>query len=230
MQTICFLRKIVMTTFLLLCGIPLYAQIERCEIIRLKDAIVISEYLYSPRHDSCYFEGNHYICFDGKTVLFKNYTDYNGYLIRDYGSNVDIPECLTNGEENKVEDKPVHWFNYDGSYNLEYSEHERRELWRVLSNDFYKRAGKKSIYVVYHFEGEIVMYKMRRKIILKPGYADEFFTLKPVKTSKLAVLKKAERLRSLTAEEAKSMKLEKIDNSYIWLHFGSDIIVGTTNL
>lgn len=197
---------------------PMQAQIVRCEIIRLKDAIVISEYPPCPRLDSTYVEGNHYICFDGKTVLFKNFTDYNGFLIHRYGSNVDIPECLTNGKENKVEDKPVHWLNYDGSYNLEYSEFERRELRRVLSNDIYKRTGKKSLYVAYAFDGEIVVYKMRKKILLYEGFKDEFCAFKSLKMSKFAVLKKAERLRSLTKEEAKSMHLKRTGNSSIFLH------------
>jgi len=193
---------------------PIQAQIEQCEILYLKDAIVISEYLPCPRHalDSFYVEGNLYICFDGKRVIIRGDANYNRSLIRRYGANVDIPECLKNSEE---WDNLVDWFNYDGSYNLDFSKHLRREYKRVLSNDFYKRAGKKSIYVVYHFEGEIVMYKMKRKIILWKGFRDPIYTLKTVKSSKFAVLKKAERLRSLTEEEVKSMKLKKTDNNYI---------------
>ena len=40
---------------------PIQAQVERYEILHLKDAIVISEYLPCPRLDSTYIEGNHYL-------------------------------------------------------------------------------------------------------------------------------------------------------------------------
>ena len=43
------------------------------------------------------------------------------------------------------------------------------------------------------------------------------FTLKPLKLSKFAVLKRADMLRSLTVEEIRSMKLKKYENNYIKL-------------
>ena len=60
---------------------PMQAQIVRCEIIRLKDAIVISEYPPCPRLDSTYIDGDHYIYFNAKKVNFKMYSNYNKYLI-----------------------------------------------------------------------------------------------------------------------------------------------------
>lgn len=142
------------------------------------------------------------------------YSNYNKYLIDRHGTNVYIPECLLKTEDEPIED--LLDFNY--SYNLHYSEHERWSPWirgRVESNDCYKRTGKKTLYVVYAFEGEIVMYKMRKKIVVKEGFKDDIYVLKPKKSSKFAVLKKADKLRSLTTEEAKSMNLKKIEKSYI---------------
>ena len=198
---------------------PIQAQIEKCEILHLKDAIVICEFTPLSPFDTTYVEGDHYICYDGKTVFFEIYADNNSYLISDHESNVNIPECLTNGEENKAEDKYVHWLTYDYSYNLQYSEYERRVMLRgIVCKDCYKRAGKKNLYVAYAFEGDIVMYKMRKKIVIEQGFKDDIYVLKPKKSSRFAVLKKADKLRSLTMEEAKSLRLKKNDKSFIHLY------------
>jgi hypothetical protein len=205
------------TLFFLFWGIisPIKAQIEQCEVKILTDAIVIGEYLPCPRIDSVYVEGNHYICFDGRTFPFRINASFNKALISHLESNVCIPECLKT-----IGDDPIlDYLLYDYSYNLKYSKHERRNLEKrgqlLESNDIYKRFGKKKKYVAYSFEGEIVMYKTKRKIVLSNGFEDPVIVLKPTKSSKFAVLKKAEKLRSLTIEEAKSMKLEKDDKSYI---------------
>ena len=198
---------------------PIHAQIEKCEILHLKDAIVICEFTPLSPFDTTYVEGDHYICYDGKTVFFEINADNNSYLIRQHESNVNIPECLTNEEENKAEDKYVHWLTYDYSYYLQYSEYERREMVRgIVCKDCYKRTGKKSVYVAYAFDGEIVMYRMRRKILIHKGLKDVCYTWKPLKLSKFAILKKADKLRSLTMEEAKSLRLKKIDKSFIHLY------------
>ena len=75
---------------------PIKAQIEQCDIIKLKDAIVIGEYLPCTPRDSVYVEGNHYICFDGKKVPFITYASFNKSLIKRLESNISIPECLKN--------------------------------------------------------------------------------------------------------------------------------------
>lgn len=193
---------------------PIHAQVERYEILHLTDAIVICEYLPHPRLDTTYVEGNVFIYFNGRTVPFKTYSDYNKYLIADHGSNVYIPECLLKTEEEPIEN----WLDYNYSYNLNYSEHNRWSPWikgSIESNDFYKRAGKKTLYVVFAFEGEIVMYKMKRKIIFAYGFNDGIYKVKDTKSSKFAVLKKAEKLRSLTTEEANSMHLKKVEINHI---------------
>ena len=193
---------------------PMQAQVEKYEILHLKDAIVISEYLPCPRLDSTYIDGDHYIYFNAKKVNFKMYSNYNKYLIDRHGTNVYIPECLLKTEDEPIED----WLDHNYSYNLNYSEHEGGSPWikgRVESNDIYKRAGKKNLYVVYAFEGDIVMYKMRKKIVIEQGFKDDIFVLKPKKSSKFVVLKKAEKLRSLTTEEAKSLHLKKVEKTHI---------------
>ena len=75
---------------------PLKAQIEQCDIVRLKDAIVIGEYLPCTPRDSVYVEGNHYICFDGKKVPFVTYASFNKSLTKRLESNISIPEYLKN--------------------------------------------------------------------------------------------------------------------------------------
>jgi hypothetical protein len=194
---------------------PMKAQIEQCEVLKLTGAIVISEYLPCSRLDSCYVEGNHYIFFDGRTMPFIINASFNKFLINRYKTNTSIPECLSTIEEDPILD----YLLYDYTYNLKYSKHERRNLEKrgqlLESTDIYKRLGKKKIYVVYSFDGEIAMYKMRRKIVLHKGFEDPIFILKSTKASKFAVLKKAESLRSLTLEEIHSMNLEKDENSYI---------------
>ena len=203
-------------TLFLLCFIvtPLHAQIEQCEVVHLTNAIVISEYLPCPRLDSFYVEGNHFIYVYGKAMHFKPYSDYNKYLIDHFETNVYIPECLHTTKEDPI----LHSLLNDYSYNLLYSVHERinHEIkGRLDSNDFYRQTGKKKLYVAYSFEGEIVMYKMRRKIMLEQGFEDPIFSLRPSKSSKFAVLKKAGRLRSLTMEEANAMNLKKVEKRHI---------------
>ena len=195
--------------------VPLKAQIEQCEIIKLTDAIVISEYLPCPRLDSVYVQGNHYICFDGRIIPFIIYASFNKDLIKRLESNTYIPECLK-----KLDDDPiVDYLLYDYTYNLKYSKHERQNQevrgQLIESDDIYKRHGKKKLYVVYSFEGEIVMYKTKRKTLLFKGFEDPVFTLKPLKLSKFAILKKAKGLRSLTTGEVRSMNLEKYEKRYI---------------
>jgi len=195
--------------------VPLKAQIEQCEIIKLTDAIVISEYLPCPRLDSVYVQGNHYICFDGRIIPFIIYASFNKDLIKRLESNTYIPECLK-----KLDDDPiVDYLLYDYTYNLKYSKHERQNQevrgQLIESSDIYKLHGKKKLYVVYALEGEIVIYKTRGKTVIHTGFKDPIFTLKPLKLSKFSVLKKAEMLRSLTIEEARSMNLEKYEKSYI---------------
>ena len=87
----------------------------------------------------------------------------------------------------------------------------------IESEDIYKRRGKKKLYVVYCLEGEVVLYKTKRKTVIHTGFKDPIFTLKPLKLSKFAVLKRADMLRSLTVEEIRSMKLKKYENNYIKL-------------
>ncbi len=192
------------------------AQIEQCEIIHLTDAVVISEYLPCSlyRLDSLYVESKHYICYNDRKEIFKIYSSFNKYLTDHFESNDYIPECLHAANENPILD----YFNFNYSYDLRYSEHERNNQEirdRIDSNDFYKCAGKKKIYVAYSFTGEIVLYKMKRKILLSKGFKEPEYTLKSIKSSKFAVLKKAESLRSLTKEEANAMNLKKVENSYI---------------
>lgn len=193
---------------------PMKAQIEQCDVLKLTDAIVISEYLPCPRRDSLYVKGNHYICFYGRIVPFMVYARFNEYLIKDLESNTNIPDSLKKIEN----DEMVDYLLYDYTYDLRYSKLERRNFekkGRIESNEIYKRPRKKKLYVAYAFEGEIVMYKTRRKTIIHTGFKDPIYTMKPLKLSKFAVLKKAERLRPLSQEEAHSMNLEKVKNSYI---------------
>ena len=198
---------------------PIKAQIEQCDIIKLKDAIVIGEYLLCIPRDSVYVEGNHYICFDGKKVPFVTYASFNKSLIKRLDSNINIPECLKKIEE---VDPIVDYFDYNYTYRLSFSKqarqsHDKRRGQLIESEDIYKRRGKKKLYVVYSMEGEIVLYKTRRKTILFTGYKDPIFTKKPLILSKFAVLKRADMLRSLTVEEIRSMKLKKYENNYIKL-------------
>lgn len=196
--------------------IPIKAQIERCDIVKLRDAIVIGEYLCTPR-DSVYVEGNHYICFDGKKVPFVTYASFNKSLTKRLESNISIPECLKNIGGDPI----VDYLDYNYTYYLKFSKHERQNQevrgQLIESEDIYKRRGKKKLYVVYSMEGEIVLYKTRRKTKLFTGFKDPFFTKKPLILSKFAVLKKAEKLRSLTIEEIRSMNLKKYEGSYIKL-------------
>lgn len=206
--------------FLLLLSIfftPIQAQIKKCEILHLTDAVVISEYLPRSlyRLDSLYVEGNHYIYHYGRKMIFKLWSGYNKYLTDHYEANVDIPECL---RKTNAEDPILDYLNYNYSYDLRYSEHERNNQEirnRLDSNDFYTYVGKKKIYVAYSFSGEIVIYKMKRKILLCKGFKEPEYTSKPIKSSKFAVLKKAESLRTLTMEEANAMNLKKVERSYI---------------
>ena len=198
---------------------PIKAQIEQCDIIKLKDAIVIGEYLPCTPRDSVYVEGNHYICFDGKKVPFVTYASFNMSLIKMLDSNINIPECLK-----KIEDVDpiIDYFDYNFTYQLSFSKqerqsHEKRRGQLIESEDIYKRRGKKKLYVVYFMEGEIVLYKTRRKTILFTGFKDPIFTKKPLILSKFAVLKKAEKLRSLMTEEIRSMNLKKYEGNYIKL-------------
>ena len=106
--------------------------------------------------------------------------------------------------------------SYNYTYELRYSYFYRiRDRNSIESDEIYKRAGKKKIFIAYAFDGEIVMYKMKRKIILSKGFKDPIYTKKATKASKFAVLRKAERLRSLTSEEANLLKLKKVEMSYI---------------
>ena len=102
-----------------------------------------------------------------------------------------------------------------------FSKHERQNQevrgQLIESEDIYKRRGKKKLYVVYFLEGEVVLYKTKRKTVIHTGFKDPIFTLKPLKLSKFAVLKRADMLRSLTVEEIRSMKLKKYENNYIKL-------------
>jgi len=195
---------------------PIQAQIEQCEILHLTDAVVISEYL--PRSlyqlDSLYIEGNHYIYHNGRKMIFKIHSNFNKYLTDRFESDVYIPECL----HTYYGDPILDYLNFNYSYDLRYSEHERNNQEtrnRLDSNDFYKRTGKKKLYVAYSFTGEIVIYKMKRKILLSKGFKEPEYTLKPIKSSKFAVLNKAESLRSLTMEEANVMNLKKVERSYL---------------
>lgn len=209
------------TLLLLLCGLgitPIQAQIKECEVLNLTDAIVISEYLPCPQLDSFYIEGNHYIHFDGRTVPFKTNASFNKYLIDHFETRVNIPDSLYTFQEDPILD----YLLYDYTYNLYYSKHERRnheKKGRIDSHDIYKRKGKQRLYIAYSFSGEIVMYKMRSKIILHQGFNDPVYEKKPIKSSNFAVLKKVELggLRSLTIEEANSMKLEKDEKSCIFV-------------
>ena len=202
---------------------PTQAQIERCDILHLTDAVVISEYLPCPRIDlyyveGAYVEGCHYIYYNSRTIPFKIYSNYNKTIVDRYESNVYIPECLHTTKGDPVLD----WLSFDYSYDLTHSEHERHSPWirgRIESNDFYKRTGKKKLYVAYAFNGDIVIYKMRRKILFQEGFKDPIYELKPKKSSKFAVLKKAEKLRSLTTEEAKMFHLKKVEKSYIHVFY-----------
>ena len=65
---------------------------------------------------------------------------------------------------------------------------------------------------------------MKRKILLSKGFKEPEYTLKPIKSSKFAVLNKAESLRSLTMEEANAMNLKK------WFSTKITIIVKITQL
>lgn len=192
---------------------PILAQIEQCEILHLTDAIVISEYLPVPHYcDSVYVEGNRYIYFNGKKILFRPDSNKNKDLVDHYESNVYIPECLHtyNGDD------LLDYLSFDFTYDLRYSIFERgEERDRIDSNEIYKRSGKKKLFIAYNFDGEIVMYKMKRKIILSKGFKDPIYTIKATKASKFAVLRKAERLRSLTSEETNLMKLKKVEMSCI---------------
>ena len=193
---------------------PIRAQIEQCEILHLTNATVISEYLPCPRcgHDSTYVIGNHYIYFNGKAVPFRLDSNMNKDLVDNFESNVYIPEQLHIYNGDPIVDE----LSYDYTYELRYSIfYMRRERNRIYSNDIYKRVGKKKLYIAYAFDGEIIMYKMKRKIVLSKGFKDPIYTKKATRASKFAVLKKAERLRSLTLEEANLLKLKKVEISYI---------------
>ena len=210
-------RYTLLFLFLSIVIAPIRAQIEQCEILKLTDAIVIGEYLPCPRRDSVYVEGNHYICFDGKKVPFVTYASFNKSLIKRLESDISIPECLKNIGGDPI----VDYLDYNYSYYLKFSKHERQNQevrgQLIESDDIYKRRGKKKLYVVYSLEGEILFYKTRSKTVIHNGFKDPIFTLKPLKLSKFAVLKRAEKLRSLTVEEIRSMKLKKYEGSYIKL-------------
>ena len=193
---------------------PIHAQIEQCEVVSLTDAIVISEYIPCPQLDSFYVEGCHYIYFGGKTVPFKIRASFNKFLVDHYETNSYIPECLYKTEEDPI----LNYLSHDYTYDLSYSKHERRNFekrGRIESNDIYKRKGSKRSYVAYSFEGEIVMYKTKRKIMIDRGFNDPIYKRRPMKSSEFAVIKKAGSLRSLTMEEANSMNLKKEGNRYI---------------
>lgn len=193
---------------------PIRAQIEQCEILHLIDAVVINEYLLVPcyGYDSTYVEGNHYIYFDGKTVPFRLDSNKNKDLVEHYESDVYIPECLHTYNGDPIVDELTNNYTYELRYSIFYRKRERN---RMDSKDIYKRAGKKKLFIAYALDGEIVMYKMKRKIILSKGFKDPIYTLKSTKASKFAVLRKAERLRSLTTEEANKMRLKKVEQHYI---------------
>ncbi len=203
--------------FWIIFSAPMRAQLEQCDIVKLKDAIVIGEYLPCTPRDSVYVKGNHYIYFDGKKVPFITDASFNKSLIKRLESNISIPECLKNIGWDPI----VDYLDYNYTFNLKFSKHERQsqELRGQLleSDDIYKRRGKKKLYVVYSLEGEIVLYKTRRKIIIHTGFKEPVFTLQPLKLSKFAVLKKAEKLSSLTIEVIRSMKLKKYEKKYIKL-------------
>ena len=195
---------------------PVQAQISQCEVINLTDAIVVSEYLPCSRIDSFYIEGNHYIYFDGRAIPFKTNASFNKFIIDHFKSNVYIPECLYTIDEGPILD----YLLYDYTYNLYNSKFERRNLekkGRIDSNDIYMRKDGQKLYVAYAFDGEIVMYKMRKKIILHKGFNDSLIEKKPIRSSRFAVLKKARLLKSLTIEESNSMKLGKKENSCIYV-------------
>ena len=195
---------------------PVQAQISQCEVINLTDAIVVSEYLPCSRIDSFYIEGNHYIYFDGRAIPFKTNASFNKFIIDHFKSNVYIPECLYTIDEDPILD----YLLYDYTYNLYNSKFERRNLekkGRIDSNDIYMRKDGQKLYVAYAFDGEIVMYKMRKKIILHKGFNDSLIEKKPIRSSRFAVLKKARLLKSLTIEESNSMKLGKKENSCIYV-------------
>ena len=197
---------------------PIKAQIEQCDIVKLKDAIVIGEYLPCTPRDSIYVKGNHYICYDGNKVPFITHASSHNSLIKRLDSNINIPECL---KKIKDGDPIVDYIDYNYTYDLRFSKHERQNQevrgQLIESEDIYKRRGKKKLYVVYCLEGEVVLYKTKRKTVIHTGFKDPIFTLKPLKLSKFAVLKRAEKLRSLTVEEIRSMKLKKYENNYIKL-------------
>ena len=67
---------------------PIKAQIEQCDIVKLKDAIVIGEYLPCTPRDSIYVEGNHYICYDGNKVPFITHASSHNSLIKRLDSNI----------------------------------------------------------------------------------------------------------------------------------------------
>lgn len=189
----------------------IHSQIEQCEILHITNAIVISEYLpLSPSRTKFYYvEGNKYIYYNGVKVHFMPYSDFNKHIIEKYESNVFIPECLHKSNSDWILD----WLNSDYTYDLRFSIHDGTNYvprGEFRSNDFYRHARKKKIYVAYCFDGEIVVYRMKRKIVLQRGFEDQEYTLKPTRCSKFAVLKKADNLRSLTVDEAISMRLKKV--------------------
>ncbi len=196
---------------------PIWAQIDKCEILTITNAVIISEYKPCPQLDSFYVSGNHYICFDGNTVHFKANASFNKYLTDHIESNVCLPDCLYVTDEDPISD----YFLYDYTYNLCYSRFERKNLekkGRIDSNDIYKRRGKRELYVAYSFSGEIVMYKTKKKVVLYEGFSDTLCKNKPVKSSKFAVLKKAKELRSLNSEEVDSMGLKIVEYNHILLY------------
>jgi len=204
----CYMLRYTFILWSLICT-TVEAQTIKHEVLHLTDAVVISEYLPCPKLDSYYIEGNHYIHFDGKTVPFKVFASFNNHLADRYG----IPASLY-AEEDPISD----YLRYDYKYNLLYSVYERRNLEKkgqIESEHIYRRAGNKTLYVVYALSGEIVNYKTSKKIILRKGYKDKTCEFKPIKASKFAVLKKAEKLRPLTQEEAKALKLVKEEKQHI---------------
>ena len=132
---------------------PIKAQIEQCDIVKLKDAIVIGEYLPCTPRDSIYVEGNHYICYDGNKVPFITHASSHNSLIKRLDSNINIPECL---KKIKDGDPIVDYIDYNYTYNLKFSKHERQNQevrgQLIESEDIYKRRGKKKLYVVYFLE------------------------------------------------------------------------------
>ena len=195
---------------------PIWAQIDKCEILTINNAVIISEYMPCSQLDSFYISGNHYICFNGSTVHFKPNASFNKYLTDHIESNVCLPDCLSVTDEDPILD----YIHYDYTYNLYYSRYERKNLekkGRIDSNDIYKRRGKRKLYVAYSFSGEIVMYKTKKKVVLHEGFSDTLCKKKTVKTSKFAVLKKAKGLRSLYREEVNTMGLKKVEYNHILL-------------